>query len=585
MPKLLFITETPNEPNLDWFISMGGFSKQDYEIITICARQVRDFRAFYKDKKCTKPTDELRELWTSASLRANEIGANVTVPLGQNALKAVTDKDSILKWRGSIIATNWGSKCIPTLHPNDLLKSNMALEIIIRRDFRKVKSENWFPQIVLPKRNFIIGPNMEDVREYFEKIRQIGHTSVDIETQYYKEISCIGFSCEASSAICIPFRDAGGKWWYGSQEDEVRGLIADILGDPQIGIRGQNLHYDWSYLKRAGYGVRGFEFDTMVAQHSAWPELDKSLAFLASFYTKEPYWKDDGKDWKQVKDFPRLWQYNATDVAVTEELVETLKSEIKSQGVEQTFNEEMRLVPIFMDQTLRGIKFNTQLRDSLKKDVTAELKSLQIEFDAYLPSTWGCKKCKGVGEVGKNTIRECPKCAGTGVLAIRPKKIKKVKKGDQVDATAVSVNASTPPEFPIRTCSRCDGTGRIGKSTIKECPVCKGAKKAINLSSPTQVKEVLAQLKFPSMTKRNTGKETSDIESLKKLTAKFPSRKELDILLAYAEKAQELKFLKTKIDPDGRIRTTLACNTETGRLNSKSSPFGTGTNLQNIKRR
>jgi DNA polymerase I len=49
---------------------------------------------------------------------------------------------------------------------------------------------------------------------------------------------------------------------------------------------------------------------------------------------------------------------------------------------------------------------------------------------------------------------------------------------------------------------------------------------------------------------------------------------------------KQISFLKTEIDPDGRMRTTYnIAGTNTGRLASSMSEFGTGTNLQNVNRK
>jgi len=47
---------------------------------------------------------------------------------------------------------------------------------------------------------------------------------------------------------------------------------------------------------------------------------------------------------------------------------------------------------------------------------------------------------------------------------------------------------------------------------------------------------------------------------------------------------KKIDILKTEIDKDGRIRTSYnIAGTNTGRLSSSFSEFGTGTNLQNIE--
>jgi DNA polymerase I-like protein with 3'-5' exonuclease and polymerase domains len=53
---------------------------------------------------------------------------------------------------------------------------------------------------------------------------------------------------------------------------------------------------------------------------------------------------------------------------------------------------------------------------------------------------------------------------------------------------------------------------------------------------------------------------------------------------AIADLAEKIKKLKTKVDPDGRIRTSYnIAGTNTGRFSSSFSAFGTGGNLQNVE--
>lgn len=55
------------------------------------------------------------------------------------------------------------------------------------------------------------------------------------------------------------------------------------------------------------------------------------------------------------------------------------------------------------------------------------------------------------------------------------------------------------------------------------------------------------------------------------------------VVLRYRELKKKLEVLETNLDPDGRMHCTMnVSGTETGRWSSRASPFGTGTNMQNI---
>jgi len=86
-------------------------------------------------------------------------------------------------------------------------------------------------------------------------------------------------------------------------------------------------------LRLHGIQTNELWMDTAAAHRVIYPELPRSLAYLASIYTLEPYWKDERKD-SQDKDFgvpkdsDKFWRYCAMDSAVTHELAGKLLRQI-----------------------------------------------------------------------------------------------------------------------------------------------------------------------------------------------------------------------------------------------------------------
>lgn len=103
-----------------------------------------------------------------------------------------------------------------------------------------------------------------------------------------------------------------------------------------------------------------------------------------------------------------------------------------------------------------------------------------------------------------------------------------------------------------------------------------------NPSSHQQVKELLyGTLGLPPV--RSRGQITSDRKALEKLRGNFYAGPIISSILALRDNGKKLGTLRTGIDPDGRMRTSYnIAGTDTGRLSSYGSAFGTGTNLQNI---
>lgn len=82
---------------------------------------------------------------------------------------------------------------------------------------------------------------------------------------------------------------------------------------------------------------------------------------------------------------------------------------------------------------------------------------------------------------------------------------------------------------------------------------------------------------------RKRGKITTDRSALEKLASYFQAEPICRHIMALQDVRKKLGFLKTGLDPDGRVRTTFnIAGTDTGRLSSYGSCWWTGTNMQNI---
>lgn len=83
---------------------------------------------------------------------------------------------------------------------------------------------------------------------------------------------------------------------------------------------------------------------------------------------------------------------------------------------------------------------------------------------------------------------------------------------------------------------------------------------------------------------RKAGKPTVNRDALEKLQAYTVARPIVAHMLAMRDIAKKVSFLKTAIDPDGRIRTSYnIAGTSTGRFSSSVDIFGEGGNLQNVE--
>ncbi len=89
-------------------------------------------------------------------------------------------------------------------------------------------------------------------------------------------------------------------------------------------------------------------------------------------------------------------------------------------------------------------------------------------------------------------------------------------------------------------------------------------------------------LRIPVM--RKQGRPTVNRDALEKMEQYIIARPIIAHMTTMRDIAKKITFLRTGIDPDGRMRTSYnIAGTSTGRFSSSYSEFGTGGNLQNVE--
>ena len=111
--------------------------------------------------------------------------------------------------------------------------------------------------------------------------------------------------------------------------------------------------------------------------------------------------------------------------------------------------------------------------------------------------------------------------------------------------------------------------------------------KDLNHNSPLQLKSFLYEwLNLPPVIAYTKGKQkvSTDKEALEHLRREYPrARPFCNSIITLRDIDKQLNILNCERDSDGRLRTSFkVAGTETGRWSSSESPWGTGTNLQNI---
>jgi DNA polymerase I-like protein with 3'-5' exonuclease and polymerase domains len=126
----------------------------------------------------------------------------------------------------------------------------------------------------------------------------------------------------------------------------------------------------------------------MLAHHLLYPQLPHSLAFIVSQYTTHPYYKDEGKLWKEGGDIDVFWRYNCRDAALTYYCHQTLLKSLQSKSLDEFFfNHVMRIQPHLVQSTVHGIKCDVELKERLKDELSEDVARFRSFFDQLVTET------------------------------------------------------------------------------------------------------------------------------------------------------------------------------------------------------
>ena len=313
---------------------------------------------------------------------------NICVLLGNTALRAAKDNEaSISDYRGTLFLGNGKTnpfsfrKCIATYHPAALLRQ-YEWSAVTRFDLRRAREEGENPELLLPDR-YLIVPDLASPVEYIPYVMQrleeirVNKTLIALDIEgYVDRLSCLSIATSPTDAFIIPFSTGVGSYVPSvEQETHLWRLLSSVLSDPSIPKVLQNSLYDnfvlsWSYR----CPIRGIVDDTMLKHWERYSELEKSLAFQTSIYTKEPFYKGD----QRSNDLPTFWRYCCRDSAVTHEINTVIDNQMEGNPFEKihyAFN-MMMLEPIhYMEQ--RGIRYDYEKAQTRRHNIIVELKEVQ----------------------------------------------------------------------------------------------------------------------------------------------------------------------------------------------------------------
>lgn len=311
----------------------------------------------------------------------------IVVTLGEDPLRAMTGYLEHNKYRGSVLPSNIADTKVLSMYHPSVLNSMVESEPIFHWDCQKLRRHYKTKDLLCKDMKIHISRDMSlFLNTFLDEDYQNDPKSLlsyDIES-YQGQLTAIGFAKSIDEAYVMPLHDMAGIEFAHALK-----TISIILESPVRKV-AQNGNFDALSL---GYYykicVRNFYWDTMLANHAMYSNLPKGLDFLASIYTDEPYWKDEGKEWNpnKIKDWHKFYIYNGKDAANTLEIALEQDELLDIRGTRHIFQQEMDLCYPFLAAELRGFNADLSKKEELEKANREELRKLCLILSVFTGGT------------------------------------------------------------------------------------------------------------------------------------------------------------------------------------------------------
>lgn len=280
---------------------------------------------FFEELRCYKP---------KIIIACGKTGTQLLCPETVQKKKGKDTEGGFGNWRGSLLISpllDWPHYIIPMYHPAFVLRTYDEREIcvfILQRAFEEWRyfTKNGALQ-PLPTRGIVTNPSSDYAITFLKRcLASPDPISIDIELLRRKVPYTISFAISPQEAISLSF------WNYLPEAlRQIWRLMDEILQTKwQI---GQNYTtFDAHWLRALGLSVNlSLVHDTLIRHHILWPELPHKLQFQTMQYTREPYYKEEGKGWSLKEGIDKLMKYNCKDTLVTYEIFNEQEKEFNDR--------------------------------------------------------------------------------------------------------------------------------------------------------------------------------------------------------------------------------------------------------------
>ena len=327
----------------------------------------------FEDAGRTNPP--LAECLDTLHKELKEVKPNCLLLLGGNVLAAITKKRPVTRWRGSIIDTRYNIKAVVSFHPASVLRHTVRYynRYLITRDIQRAVKESKSPNKNLPIRSISTCKSYAQLYSFLQEERRVSDLlTLDIEVIRSIPV-CVGLAFRPGVAMIVPlFKSVLGYplTKMGTRDlSQCLKLLSKTFQDKSVRITGQNFKFDQEKLDQLGLPVHGVYIDTNLAAHTLSPELPKALEFNTSIYTREPYYKEEGREFNlRTDNIENFYRYCGKDVCVENEIARKMEKELEECNLKEFFFDfVMKAYPIYYKINQTGFRIDLKKREEKRQ--------------------------------------------------------------------------------------------------------------------------------------------------------------------------------------------------------------------------
>lgn len=258
----------------------------------------------------------------------------------------------------------------------------------LRADVRKAKNilRNGVTRLSNP--HYRIAPPADEVINILQSTKG-QHLYFDIETDYEEQnLQCFAFSFDGRTIYSVPILDYNYRPAYTGYHFIMRALAIAVRDNTVVAHNGAC--FDFFVLAHKYHIPVRNCYDTMIAMHRCFPDIEKSLGHCVSYWTWEKFHKDeDSHAYRTQQQMMDRLKYCGKDVYTMFLVHQAITKYVNTiPGLNDSIRDAMACIRPYLTSTLQGIRVD----EEKVARMIAENDRLMIQYNRMI--------CLLIGEQG-----------------------------------------------------------------------------------------------------------------------------------------------------------------------------------------